>query len=75
MRAIETAGYRPGEDVGLVIDPASSEFFVDGAYDYEGEGVKRTIEQHANYLVDLARYPIVSLEDPMRRTTSKAGSC
>ena len=38
MKAIETAGYRPGEDVVLALDPASSEFFKNGAYVYEGEG-------------------------------------
>lgn len=42
MAAIERTGYRPGTDIGLVMDPASSEFFRDGVYEYAGEGVRRT---------------------------------
>jgi enolase len=64
LRAIEKAGYRPGEDIALALDAASSEFFENNVYDYEGEGVKRSIEQQVDYLADLAkRYPIVSIED------------
>jgi enolase len=64
--AIVRAGYRPGTDVGLVLDPASSEFFRDGVYDYAGEGVRRTPAEHADHLVRLVdAYPIVSVEDPM----------
>ena len=66
MKAIETAGYRPGEDVMLALDCASTEFFKNGAYAYEGEGKTRSIEDQARYLADLvARYPIVSIEDGM----------
>ncbi|MGZ9086540.1 MAG: phosphopyruvate hydratase, partial [Rhodoplanes sp.] len=66
MKAIETAGYRPGEDVALTLDPAASEFFKNGVYDYEGEGKKRSPGEQAKYLADLvARYPIVSIEDGM----------
>ncbi|HEX5845205.1 MAG TPA: phosphopyruvate hydratase [Rhodoplanes sp.] len=66
MKAIETAGYRPGEDVALTLDPAASEFFKNGVYDYEGEGKKRKPDEQAKYLADLvARYPIVSIEDGM----------
>jgi enolase len=66
VRSIERAGYRPGEDVGLVLDPAPSEFYENGIYDYSGEGRKRSIEEHARYLEQLVRtYPIVSIEDPM----------
>jgi enolase len=66
VRAIETAGYHPGEDVAIVLDPAASEFFRDGAYGYAGEGVCRTIAEHVDYLTQLvARYPIVSIEDPV----------
>jgi enolase len=66
VRSIEKAGYRPGEDVALVLDPAASEFFKNGIYDYEGEGIQRSIEDHVEYLTELvARYPIVSIEDPM----------
>ncbi|MEU5782438.1 phosphopyruvate hydratase [Micromonospora lupini] len=66
LRAIEGAGYRPGTDIGLVMDPASSEFFRNGVYDYAGEGVRRTPVEHADYLAALIdAYPIVSIEDPM----------
>jgi enolase len=66
MKAIEKAGYRPGEDVVLALDPAATEFFKDGVYDYEGEGKKRSIEEQVSYLANLvARYPIVSIEDGM----------
>jgi enolase len=66
VAAIERAGYRPGADVGLVMDPASSEFFRDGVYDYAGEGVRRTPAEHADYLAGLIdAYPVVSIEDPM----------
>ena len=64
MKSIEKAGYKPGEDVALALDPASSEFFKNGAYVYEGEGKTRSIEEQAKYLQELvSRYPIVSIED------------
>jgi enolase len=66
MKAVEAAGYRPGDDVVLALDCASTEFFKNGAYDYEGEGKKRSIDQQVAYLADLvSRYPIVSIEDGM----------
>ncbi|MFE5298730.1 phosphopyruvate hydratase [Streptomyces sp. NPDC056632] len=66
VAAVERTGYRPGTDIGLVMDPASSEFFRDGLYDYTGEGVRRTPSEHADYLVKLIdSYPVVSIEDPM----------
>jgi enolase len=66
MKAIEAAGYKPGEEVALALDPASTEFFKDGAYHYEGEGTTRSIDEQVNYLADLvSRYPIVSIEDGM----------
>lgn len=66
MAAVERTGYRPGTDIGLVMDPASSEFFRDGTYVYAGEGVRRTPTEHADYLAELIEaYPIVSIEDPM----------
>ena len=66
LRAIEDTGYEPGTDITICLDPASSEFFRDGGYDYAGEGCKRTVEEHVDYLVELAdRYPISSIEDPM----------
>jgi enolase len=66
VKAIEAAGYRPGEDIALTLDPAASEFFKDGAYRYEGEGKVRSPQEQAKYLAELAsRYPIVSIEDGM----------
>jgi enolase len=66
MQAIQKAGYKPGGDVMLALDCASTEFFKDGAYNYEGEGKKRSPEEQARYLGDLvSRYPIVSIEDGM----------
>ena len=66
MKAIETAGYKPGEDIVLALDPASTEFFKNGAYIYEGEGKTRSIDEQAKYLAELAaRYPIASIEDGM----------
>ena len=66
MRSIEKAGYKPGEDIALALDCASTEFFKSGVYDYEGEGKKRSRDQHAKYLAELvSRYPVVSIEDGM----------
>jgi enolase len=66
MKAIERAGYRPGTDIALALDPASTEFFKDGTYVYEGEGKKRSRQEQTKYLADLVgRYPIVSIEDGM----------
>ncbi|EJW12147.1 Enolase [Rhodovulum sp. PH10] len=66
MKAIEKAGFEPGEDVCIALDPASSEFFKNGVYDYAGEGKKRTPAQQAEYLAELvSNYPIVSIEDGM----------
>ncbi|MFD0417721.1 phosphopyruvate hydratase [Streptomyces sp. NPDC127108] len=66
VRAIEQTGYKPGTDITLVMDPATSEFFHDGVYDYAGEGIRRTPAEHADYLAALVdRYPVASIEDPM----------
>ncbi|WP_217554775.1 phosphopyruvate hydratase [Streptomyces sp. GbtcB6] len=66
VRAVEQSGYKPGTDITLVMDPASSEFFRDGVYDYTGEGVRRTPAEHADHLATLVdRYPVASIEDPM----------
>ncbi|MEU1347855.1 phosphopyruvate hydratase [Streptomyces sp. NPDC005776] len=66
MAAIERTGYRPGTDIGLLMDPASSEFFHDGVYDYAGEGVRRTPSENVDYLAGLIdAYPVLSIEDPM----------
>jgi enolase len=64
MKAIEKAGYRPGEDVFLALDAASTEFFKDGKYNFAGEGVVRGQDEMVRYYEDLiARYPIISIED------------
>ena len=66
MRAIEAAGYKPGEHVKLALDPASTEFYKDGIYDLEGEGKKLDSTAMARFYEDLCkRYPIVSIEDGM----------
>jgi enolase len=66
MKAVEQAGYKPGKDIYLALDCASTEFFKNGKYDYEGEGVKRAIAEQAAYLAKLAKaYPIISIEDGM----------
>jgi enolase len=66
MKAIEQAGYKPGDDVVIALDPASTEFFKSGYYVYEGEGKTRSKEEQAKYLAELtARYPIASIEDGM----------
>jgi enolase len=66
MKAIERAGYKPGEDVMLALDPASTEFFKDGKYRMEGEGKILDAVGMVEYYADLAkRYPIVSIEDGM----------
>ncbi len=62
--AIEKAGYRPGEDVCLALDPASSEFFEDGKYVLAGEGKRLGSEEMVAYWSDWCdKYPIVSIED------------
>ena len=66
MNAIGKAGYKAGSDVVIGLDCASTEFFKDGNYVYEGEGKTRSISEQAKYLADLvARYPIVTIEDGM----------
>ena len=63
-RAVEAAGYRPGEDVVFALDCASTEFFRNGRYELEGEGRSLDAEGFVAYLADLAaRYPIMSIED------------
>ncbi len=70
LEAVNRAGYIPGRDIRIALDCASSEFYVDGIYDYtrfEGaNGVRRTSQQQAEYLQDLiSQYPIDSIEDGM----------
>lgn len=64
IEAIEKAGYKPGEDVLLGMDVASTEFFKDGKYHLEGEGKSFTSAEFVDFLADLVdKYPIVSIED------------
>ena len=70
LKAIETAGYKAGEEICLALDCAASEFYKDGKYDYtkfEGDkGAIRTSEEQAAYLAELSeKYPIISIEDGM----------
>ncbi|OPY96872.1 phosphopyruvate hydratase [Bradyrhizobium sacchari] len=66
MNAIGKAGFKAGSDIVLGLDCASTEFFKDGKYVYEGEGKTRSISEQAKYLGDLvSRYPIVTIEDGM----------
>jgi enolase len=66
MEAIEEAGRVPGEEVAIALDPATSEFFKDGAYQLSGEGRRLSSEEMVAYWVELCdRYPIVSIEDGM----------
>jgi len=70
IQAIQNAGYEAGTDVMIALDPAASEFYIDGIYDYtkfEGEGgAKRTAEEQVEYLATLIeKYPIDSIEDGM----------
>ncbi len=70
LKAIEKAGYKPGDEVKLALDCAAAEFYVDGKYDYtkfEGaSGVIRSSIEQAEYLAELStKYPIISIEDGM----------
>jgi enolase len=66
IAGIEAAGYRPGEDVAIALDPATSELYGDGGYVLEHEGRTLSAGELADYWAELAaRYPIVSIEDGM----------
>ena len=66
IEAIEKAGFTPGKDMFIALDPASSEFFVDGMYDLKGEGRKLTPAEMVDYYAELVeKYPIISIEDGM----------
>ena len=66
VEGIEAAGYRPGEDVGIALDPATSEIFEDGSYALAHEGRLLSSAEMADYWADMAsRYPILSIEDGM----------
>ncbi|MDO4917407.1 MAG: phosphopyruvate hydratase [Rothia sp. (in: high G+C Gram-positive bacteria)] len=64
IEAIEKAGYKPGEQIALALDVASSEFFNNGSYEFEGQ--KKSADEMSKYYEDLvAKYPLVSIEDPL----------
>ncbi|HML48662.1 MAG TPA: phosphopyruvate hydratase, partial [Clostridia bacterium] len=64
MEAIEKAGYRPGEDISIALDPASSEMYENGVYVFQGEKLRRSSEEMIEmYSQWLQKYPIISLED------------
>jgi enolase len=64
LQAIEAAGYRPGEQIGVALDPATSEIWQDGRYELTGEGASHDTEQMVAFWEEwTGRYPIVSIED------------
>ncbi|NDR58196.1 phosphopyruvate hydratase [Aliiruegeria sabulilitoris] len=64
LKSIETAGYKPGDDIVLALDAASTEYFKNGKYEMKGEGLSLTSEENVKYLEALcADYPIFSIED------------
>ena len=64
LEGVEAAGYRPGDDVAIALDPATSELFADGAYDLRHEGRRLSSAEMTDVWDDLSsRYPIVSIED------------
>jgi enolase len=66
MKAIEKAGYKPGDDVALALDCASTEYFKNGKYEFAGEGKTLDSAANAKYLESLVnRFPIISIEDGM----------
>jgi enolase len=66
VEGIEAAGYRPGDDVAIALDPATSEVYKDGAYQLEHEGRTLSSSEMADYWADMSsRYPVVSIEDGM----------
>jgi enolase len=82
LRAIEKAGYRPGDEIAIALDPAASEFHKDGRYVLAGEGATKTSDEMVEFWAEwCARYPIVSIEDGLgesdwdgwRKLTAKLG--
>jgi enolase len=64
LTAIEKAGYRPGEDIAIALDPAASEIYEDGVYVLAGEGARKSSDEMIEFWQNwLERYPIVSIED------------
>jgi len=69
LAAIEQAGYRPGEDIFVALDPATSEIYRDGVYDLASEGQKKTSAEMIEFWTEwIDRYPIVSIEDGLAET-------
>src|SRR5574341_703863 len=66
LEAIQKAGYKPGQEVLLGLDAASSEFYENGVYDLKGEGKKKSSEEMVKFYEDWTRqYPIITIEDGM----------
>jgi enolase len=66
VEAIDEAGYRPGEDCYIALDPASTEFFKDGKYHLQREGLTLTSAEMADYYAELcSEHPVISIEDGM----------
>ena len=64
LKSIEKAGYRPGEDIFLALDCASTEYFKNGRYEMKGEGKSLSIAENVDFLAGLVKdYPIISIED------------
>lgn len=64
VEAIAKTGYQPGKDISIALDPAASEFYVDGKYVFKGEKISRSSEEMIELYTEwLSKYPIVSLED------------
>jgi enolase len=64
VQAIEAAGYRPGEQIAIALDPAASEFHKHGRYELEGEGAVKTTDEMIDFWEEwVGRYPILSIED------------
>jgi len=83
VSAIDTAGYRPGDDLAICLDPAASEFYKDGRYVLADEGRSLTSDEMVDYWASIqGRYPVLSLEDGMaeqdwdgwHQLTEKVGS-
>lgn len=76
LRSIEKAGYKPGEDIYLALDCASTEYFKGGKYEMKGEGKSLTSAENVDYLAALcADYPIISIEDGCAEDDWEAGNC
>ncbi len=64
IEAITAAGFKPGDEIALALDPAATEFYKDGKYVFEAEGISRTAEEMVDYYAALVgKYPIISIED------------